>query len=153
MNNLLTAAGMERLRNRLNTLQSRDLVNAQNEVVNARSEGKLEENEAYLHALGQLNMVEHRIADLTNAISTHEVVSFPPPTDHIGFGSTALIEDLKSEVQRKVTLVGEPEADINLGMISITSPLGEALMGASVGDVVDLVLPKGTTQYEVIEIF
>ena len=152
MHNLLTPAGMVRLQEKLRTLQTRDLMVAQAEVVRSREEGKLEENEAYLHAQEQCRIIERRISDLSEVLESYQVSDAAPPTDHVGFGSKVLVQDCDTEKQRWVTLVGEPEADINIGCISITSPLGEALLGAVEGDVVDLVIPKGTTQYEIIQI-
>lgn len=152
MHNLLTPAGMVRLQEKLRTLQTRDLMVAQAEVVRSREEGKLEENEAYLHAQEQCRIIERRISDLSEVLESYQVSDAAPPADHVGFGSKVLVQDCDTEKQRWVTLVGEPEADINIGCISITSPLGEALLGAVEGDVVDLVIPKGTTQYEIIQI-
>lgn len=152
MHNLLTPAGATRLQERLRKMQMQDLMKAQADVVQAREEGKLEENESYLHAQEQCRMVERRIAELAEVLETYDVSDTPPPADRVGFGSKVLIEDCDTEKQRWVTLVGEPEADINIGCVSITSPLGEALLGAVQGDVVDLVVPKGTTQYEILQI-
>lgn len=152
MHNMLTSAGAARLQDRLRKMQTQDLAAVQAEVVRAREEGKLEENEAYMHAQEQCRMVERRIAELADVLETYEITDTPPPTDRVGFGSKVLIEDCNTEKQRWVTLVGEPEADISIGCISITSPLGESLLGAVQGDVVDLVIPKGTTQYEIIQI-
>lgn len=152
MHNLLTPAGAARLQARLRKMQTQDLMAAQAEVVLAREEGKLEENESYLHAQEQCRMIERRISELSNVLETYEVTDESPTTSCVGFGSKVLIEDCDSEKQRWVTLVGEPEADISIGCVSITSPLGEALLGAVQGDVIDLVVPKGTTQYEIIQI-
>lgn len=152
MHNLLTPVGASRLQDRLRKMQAQDLMAAQAEVVRAREEGKLEENESYLHAQEQCRMVERRIAELADILESYEISDAPPPVDSVGFGSKVLIEDCDTEKQRWVTLVGEPEADISIGCISITSPLGEALLGAVEGDVVDLAAPKGTTQYEIIQI-
>lgn len=152
MHNLLTPAGSIRLQERLRKMQTQDLMAAQAEVVSAREEGKLEENESYLHAQEHCRMIEHRISELSSILETYEVSNETPLTSCVGFGSKVLIEDCNTEKQRWVTLVGEPEADISIGCISITSPLGEALLGAVEGDVVDLAAPKGTTQYEIIQI-
>jgi transcription elongation GreA/GreB family factor len=152
MHNLLTPAGSIRLRERLRKMQTHDLMTAQDEVVRAREDGRLEENEAYLHAQEQCRMIERRISELSSILEDYEVTDEPPTTGYVGFGSKVLIEDCDTEKQRWVTLVGEPEADISIGCVSITSPLGEALLGAVPGDVVDLVIPRGTTQYEIIQI-
>lgn len=152
MYNLLTSAGMERLKSRLHDLKMKDLARAQEEVVRSRDEGKLEENEAYLHAQEHYKMVERRIAELSQVVDGYDVFVGTPRTDRVDFGSTVLVEDLDTRRQRKITLVGEPEADIKLGSISITSPLGGSLLGAVVGDVVEVVVPRGTMKYEIIEI-
>jgi transcription elongation factor GreA len=152
MYNLLTSAGMARLKGRLHELKTQDLARAQAEVIHSREEGKLEENESYLHAQENCKMVERRISELADVIENYEVSLERPPCDHAGFGSTLLIEDTESGKQRRVTLVGEPEADIKLGSISITSPLGSALMGAVEGDTVEVQVPKGMMKYEILEI-
>lgn len=153
MNNLLTHDGAKRLREKLNSLKTNDQARAQEELIRAREEGKLEENEAYLHAQEQCRMIERRIAEISSVLETYQVIDAAATTDQIGFGSRALIEDCDTGRRREVTLVGEPEADIDIGCISITSPLGEALLGASVGDTVEFVIPKGTTNYEIVEIY
>jgi transcription elongation factor GreA len=152
MNNLLTLAGSERLKAKLHSLKTRDLARARNDLILAREEGKLEENESYLHAQEQCRMIEKRIDELSDIIDSYEIFAGPIDTDHVGFGTTVTIENCDTETRRIVTLVGEPESDIDLGLISITSPLGEVLIGASVGDTVDLVAPRGTTTYEIISI-
>lgn len=152
MYNLLTSAGMERLKGRLHDLKTKDLARAQEEVVRSRDEGKLEENESYLHAQENYKIIERRIAELAEAVDKYEVFLGTPRIDRVSFGSTVLIEDVETQKQRRITLVGEPEADIKLGSISITSPLGGALLGAVVGDLVEVVVPRGPMKYEIIEI-
>lgn len=152
MRKQLTQAGMERLRQRLNIIKSQDMMRAQEEVVRARDEGKLEENESYLHALEQFKMVERRAADLNEVLTAYEVSTETPPTSHVGFGSTVLVEDVDTGRQKKLTLVGEPEADLSQGTISITSPLGSSLLGSTVGDLIEVNVPKGITKYEIIQI-
>lgn len=152
MRKQLTQAGMDRLRQRLNTIKTNDLMRAQEEVIRSRDEGKLEENETYLHALEQFKMVERRAADLTEVLSAYEVATETPPTSHVGFGSTVVVEDVDTGRQKTLTLVGEPEADLNLGTISVTSPLGSSLLGSTVGDLVEVSVPKGVTKYEIVQI-
>lgn len=152
MHNMLTLAGADRLKAKLQILKTQDLARANAEMIRAREEGKLEENEAYLHAQEQCRMLEKRIGEIAEVLDTYSIFEGPASSDSIGFGSTAVIEDCDTNKRRTVTLVGEPEADINIGCVSITSPLGEALIGASAGDVVELVIPKGTTSYEVISV-
>ena len=152
MHNLLTLAGAERLKAKLHALKTQDLARARNDLILAREEGKLEENESYLHAQDQCRMLEKRIDELSDIIDNYEIFEGPAPTDRVGFGTTVTIENCDTEKRRIVTLVGEPESDIDLGLISITSPLGEALLSATVGDTVDLVIPRGTTTYEIISI-
>ena len=152
MHNTLTLAGVDRLKAKLQTLKTQDLARANAEMIRAREEGKLEENEAYLHAQEQCRILERRIGEIAEVLDTYDVFEGPATSDRISFGSTAVIEDCDTSKRRTVTLVGEPEADINIGCISITSPLGEALLGAVVGDAVDFVAPKGVTTYEIISI-
>jgi transcription elongation factor GreA len=152
MHNLLTLAGSERLKAKLHSLKTQDLARARNDLIQAREEGKLEENESYLHAQEQCRMIERRIDELSSIIESYEIFEGTPDTDRVGFGTTVTIENCDTEKRRIVTLVGEPESDIDLSLISITSPLGEVLLGATVGDTVDLVVPRGTTTYEIISI-
>lgn len=153
MHNMLTRDGADRLRAKLVSLKVNDQAKAQAELIRAREEGKLEENESYLHAQEQCRMIERRISEISNVLDTYSILDMSPPNDQIGFGSRALIEDCDTGRRREVTLVGEPEADIDIGCISITSPLGAALLGAQVGDTVEFIIPKGTTNYEIVEIY
>jgi transcription elongation factor GreA len=152
MRKQLTPAGMARLQQRLNIIKTQDLLKAQEEVVRSRDEGKLEENESYLQALEQFKMVERRVAELNSVLKAYEVSTEAPPTSHVGFGSTVMVEDVDSGRQKTLTLVGEPEADLSLGTVSITSPIGSSLLGATVGDLVEVGAPKGITRYEVLQI-
>lgn len=152
MHNMLTLAGSDRLKAKLHALKTQDLARARNDLIQAREEGKLEENESYLHAQEHCRMLEKRIEELSSVIDSYQIFEGQIPTDRVGFGTTVTIENCDTGKQRVVTIVGEPESDIDLGLISITSPLGEALLGAVVGDSVDLVVPKGATTYEIISI-
>ena len=152
MSNLITRRGFERLEASLRKMKGEGLRKAQENVNNAREEGRLEENEGYLHAQEQCRMLEGRIAELEATIASLEIFEGPVSTDVVGFCSYAAIEEIETGKRRTVQLVSEHEANINAGLLSATSPLGNCLLGAAVDDEVELTTPRGTTTYRILEI-
>lgn len=152
MSNFITRRGFEKLEANLYKLKGEGLRKAQEHVNAAREEGRLEENEGYLHAQEQCRMLEGRIAELEAQVSSVEIFEGPASTDVVDFCSFVTIEDVDSGKKRTIQLVNELEANVNLGMISITSPLGSCLVGNAVGDEVEITTPRGSTTYLILEI-
>jgi transcription elongation factor GreA len=152
MGNFITRRGLNKLEAVLLKLKTTDLRAAQEQVNDAREEGRLEENEGYLHAQEQCRMIEGRIAELEDSLSTLEVFEGPVSTDVVGFCSYVTIEDVDTGKTRVVQIVNEFEANISVGMLSINSPLGSILLGSAVDDEVELITPRGTTNYRILKI-
>jgi transcription elongation factor GreA len=152
MSNFITRRGFEKLEASLYKLKGEGLRKAQEQVNDAREEGRLEENEGYLHAQEQCRMIEGRIAELESLVSSVEIFEGPASSDVVGFCSLVTIEDVDNSRKRTIQLVNEIEANVNSGSISITSPLGSCLVGSVVGDEVELTTPRGTTTYQILEI-
>jgi len=150
----MTAAGAEKLKleiQRLKTVERPRIIQA---IAEARSHGDLSENAEYHAAKEQQGFIEGRLHELEGKLANAQIID-PAKVNADGkvvFGATIdLVED---ESGQKVTyqIVGDFEADINAGKISIGSPIARALIGKHSGDVVDVRVPDGTRTYEILEI-
>jgi transcription elongation factor GreA len=146
--------GAERLRAELKKLKSQDRPNVIKAITEARSHGDLSENAEYHAAREQQGFIEGRINEIESKLATADVidVSKLPVTGKVVFGSTVDLEDQDDGSKVVYQLVGDAEADIRQGWISVSSPIARALIGKSVGDVVDVTAPAGTRSYEIIAV-
>jgi transcription elongation factor GreA len=121
----------------------------------ARGHGDLSENGDYDAAKEKSGMVEAKIRDLETKLSNAEIIDPRKISDHskVVFGLSVRIEDINSGDLRTLTLVGSDESDVEKGLISFESPLARGLIGKSLGDVAKVVLPGGTKEFEIQEIF
>lgn len=119
----------------------------------ARGHGDLSENADYDAAKEEQGMIEAKIREYETKLALSHVID---PTDLSGdtvrFGATVTIEDIDSGDEQTYTIVGEHEADIKLGRISIGAPVARALIGKSVGDEVDVKTPKGVRNFEIVDV-
>jgi transcription elongation factor GreA len=122
------------------------------EIEVALGHGDLSENAEYTYAKEKQALLETRIRDIQERLSQCEVIDLEtrPPSDRIVFGSSVTIEDIDSGEQKVYTLLGQDETDIARGIISVNSPLGRALIGKEVDDVVEVKTPDGMKEYEVL---
>ncbi|MFC5069263.1 transcription elongation factor GreA [Flaviflagellibacter deserti] len=122
-------------------------------IAEARSHGDLSENAEYHAAKEQQSLNEGRIAEIESILARAEIID---PTklkgDTITFGATVKLVDEDTEEERTYQIVGEFEADVKLGRVSITSPIARALVGKKVGDQVEVTAPGGAKSYEVLDI-
>jgi transcription elongation factor GreA len=146
--------GAERLRAELKKLKSQDRPNVIKAITEARSHGDLSENAEYHAAREQQGFIEGRINEIESKLATADVidVSKLPVTGKVVFGSTVDLEDQDDGSKVVYQLVGDAEADIRQGWISVSSPIARALIGKSVGEVVDVTAPAGTRSYEIIAV-
>ena len=150
----LTARGAERLQaelHRLKTVERPEVINA---IAEARAQGDLSENAEYDAARERQGFVEGRIQELEGTLSNAQIIN-PADLDVSGqavFGATVEIEDLESGEHLTYQIVGDLEADIRSNMISVSSPVARALIGKSVGDVVEVGAPAGVREYEVLSV-
>jgi transcription elongation factor GreA len=150
----LTAKGVERLRHELRRLKTEDRPRVIQAIAEARAHGDLSENAEYHAAREQQGFIEGRIKQLEHELSHSEIidVSHLPKSDRVVFGATVDLEDQDDGTEVVFQIVGELEADVKLGLISITSPIARALVGKSEGDVVDVAVPGGTRAFEIVAI-
>jgi transcription elongation factor GreA len=148
----LTLKGAERLRSELRRLKSEERPRVIQAIAEARSHGDLSENAEYHAAREQQSFIEGRIKDLEAHLANSEIidVSRLPQAGRVVFGATVDVEDCDDGSRRVYQIVGDAEADIRQGLISVSSPIARALVGRSQGDVVDVSAPAGTRSFEIV---
>lgn len=150
----LTVVGAELLRTELHRLKTVDRPNVIAAIAEARSHGDLSENAEYDAAKERQGFIEGRIAEIENKLSTAQIID-PKMLDADGrcvFGATVELEDLERGTAVTYQIVGDDEADLKLGKISVSSPIARALIGKFAGDVAEVQAPGGVREYEVIEV-
>ncbi len=150
----LTVNGAELLRTELHRLKTIDRPNVIAAIAEARSHGDLSENAEYDAAKERQGFVEGRIAEVESKLSTAQIID-PKTLDADGrcvFGATVDLEDLDAGTRVVYQIVGEDEADLKAGKISINSPIARALVGKFAGDVAEVQAPGGVREYEVIDV-
>lgn len=152
--NPLTRRGAEKLKeelHRLKTVERHAVIQA---IAEARAQGDLSENAEYDAAKDKQGFIEGRILELESRLATAQIID-PATIDAGGrvvFGATVDLEEEASAARVTYQIVGDDEADIKLGHISISSPIARALIGKSVGDVADVQAPGGVKSYEVMAV-
>jgi transcription elongation factor GreA len=122
-------------------------------ISEARALGDLSENAEYHAAKEAQSLNEGRIMELESLIARAEIIDVTKLTgDRIKFGATVKLLDEDTEEERTYQIVGEPEADVRSGRVSVTSPIARALMGKGVGDTVEVSTPGGGKSYEVVAV-
>ena len=150
----MTVEGAERLKAELQRLKSVERPAIIQAIAEARSHGDLSENADYDAAKERQGFVEGRIAEIEHKLAGAQVID-PTEIDGDGrvvFGATVELEDLDSGDVRRWQIVGEDEADIKHGKISVTSPIARALIGKSEGDTVEVQAPGGVRGYEILSV-
>jgi len=150
----ITAIGAEKLVAELQRLKSVERPRIIQAIADARAMGDLSENAEYHAAREQQSFTEGRIAELEGRLSNAQVID--PKTvkadGRIVFGATVRLADDESGQEVTYQIVGDYEADINAGMISVRSPIARALIGKHAGDVVEVKIPGGVKSYEILDI-
>ena len=150
----ITREGYNRLRNALQRLEREERPQVIEAIAEARSHGDISENAEFEAAKEKQALVEGRINDLHQKLSQCEVVEVTKdPSDRVIFGTTVDLEDLDSGEEVQYRLVGPYEADLARGTISVTSPIGRALIGKEAGDEVQAHTPGGVKKFEIIDIY
>ena len=120
-------------------------------ISEARALGDLSENAEYHAAKEAQSMNEGRILELESLISRAEIIDIAKLSgDRVKFGATVKLVDEDTDETKTYQIVGEPEADVRSGRVSVTSPIARALMGKTVGDTVEVTTPGGGKSYEVV---
>jgi len=149
----MTVEGEKLLREELSLLKTVNRPQISEAIKEAREKGDLKENAEYHAAREQQSFVEGRIKDIEGKLSNAQIIDISrmPVSEKVIFGTTVVVAD---ENNKKITykIVGEDEADLKKGKISVTSPISRALVGKNEGDDVTIKTPSGDIQYEIIEV-
>ncbi len=154
MNRLpITREGYDRLRAELQRLEQKERPKVIQAISEAREHGDITENAEYEAAKEKQAMLEGKINDLHNKLSQCEIVEVEKgSTGRVTFGITVELEDLNTGEEMQYRLVGPYEADLAQGTISVTSPIGRALIGKEPGDEVEVQTPGGVKNLEILDI-
>ena len=150
----LTVRGAEKLRAELQQLKSVERPRIIQAIAEARAHGDLKENAEYHAAREQQSFVEGRIKEIEGKLSHAQIIDVTkmPATGKVVFGATVVIADEDSGEEVTYQIVGEVEADVKKGRVSITSPIARALIGKAAGDSVEVVTPGGGKSYEILKV-
>src|ERR687897_1485047 len=147
----LTIKGLATLEDELRHRQQVERPRIIQAISDARSLGDLSENAEYHAAKEAQALNEGRILELESLISRAEIIDISKLSgDRIKFGATVKLVDEDTEEEKTYQIVGEPEADVHSGRVSITSPIARALIGKGVGDTVEVHTPGGGKSYEIV---
>jgi len=148
----LTAEGLKKLQAELDELVNVKRPEILERIKEARAQGDLSENAEYEQAREDQGFNEGRIKELEEMLKHAVVIEDNGSSDAINFGSTVVLEDMEFGDQDTYTIVGTAEADSFKGLISNDSPVGAAILGHHVNDVVDVNTPAGVLKYKIVEI-
>ncbi len=150
----LTRRGAELLKSELHRLKSVERHAVIQAISEARAQGDLSENAEYEAAKDKQGFIEGRIKELESKLAAAQVID-PSALDAGGrvvFGATVDLEDQTSGTQARYQIVGDDEADLKQGLISISSPIARALIGKEAGDVAEVVAPGGVRHWEIVDV-
>jgi transcription elongation factor GreA len=150
----LTVVGAEKLKDELLRLKTVDRPRVIQAIAEARAHGDLSENAEYHAAKEQQSFIEGRIAEVESKLSNAQIID--PKTvnaeGRVVFGATVKLLDEDNGTEMTYQIVGDDEADIAQGMVSISSPIARALIGKESGESVEVRVPDGTRHYEILDV-
>lgn len=148
-----TKEGLEKLKKELEEMRTKGRADMARQIAEAREKGDLSENAEYDAAKEAQGHLEMRIAKLEEILANARLLDDSAiDTSRVQVLSTVTVKNRKLKKEQKFTLVSEKEADVKTGRISVTSPIGKGLLGKSVGDVVEINVPSGTMEMEILDI-
>ncbi|QIT54252.1 transcription elongation factor GreA [Aquisalimonas sp. 2447] len=150
----LTARGAEKLREELNRLKYEERPRIIEAIADAREHGDLKENAEYHAAREQQSFTEGRIKDIEAKLSNAQIIDVTsmPNNGRVIFGATVDLVDVDTEEALTYRIVGEDEADIKQGLLSVQSPFARALIGKDEGDIAAVEAPGGTRELEIVKV-
>jgi transcription elongation factor GreA len=149
----MTARGQTMLMEELKQRQSVERPAIIAAIAEARSHGDLSENAEYHAAKEQQSLNEGRIAELEDLLSRAEIIDISKLSGkNVKFGATVTLVDEDTEEEKTYQIVGDQEADVKSGKISISSPIARALIGKTAGDTVEVSAPGGSRSYEILKV-
>lgn len=150
----LTVRGAEKLREELNELKTIARPRVISAIAEARAHGDLKENAEYHAAREQQSFIEGRIKDIEAKLSNAQIIDVKTlnANGKVVFGATVDVLDIERDEELTYQIVGEDEADVKHGRISVTSPIARSMIGKEEGDVAVLEAPGGTRELEILEV-
>lgn len=149
----ITRSGLTRMEDELRNLKSVERPNVIKAIAEARAHGDLSENAEYHAARERQSFIEGRIKELEANISRADVIEVAEMSgDSVKFGATVEVVDEETDEESTYQIVGEYEANLEAGLISVTAPIARALIGKTIGDSVEVNTPKGTRYYEILSV-
>ncbi len=149
----MTVEGHKKLEEELQRLKSVERPRIIQAIAEARAHGDLSENAEYHSAKEQQGLNEAKVADMEDKLSRAEVIDPAKLSgSNVKFGATVTLEDEDNQEKVKYKIVGESEANVREGKISIGSPIARALIGKAKGDSVEVTTPRGARSYEVLKV-
>jgi transcription elongation factor GreA len=149
----MTANGFETLKEELRWRQQEERPRIIEAISEARSHGDLSENAEYHAAKEAQSLNEGRIGELEDLVARAEVIDIAKLSGStIKFGATVMLVDEDTEEKKTYQIVGDQEADVKRGLISISSPIARALIGKAVGEAIEVNAPGGARGYEIVEV-
>ena len=149
----MTKEGFTKLQEELERIKRVDRAQAIQALNEAAAHGDLTDNADYRVAKERRDYIENRVKELEDKLARARIIEARDlPTDRVVFGCTVLLGDVESDRQVKYKIVGADEANIPNGRISVNSPVAKALIGHCIGDVVQVVVPSGKKEYEILKI-
>lgn len=150
----MTQLGAEKLREELHELKTNVRPKIINAIAEAREHGDLKENAEYHAAREQQSFCEGRIQDIEGKLSAAQIIDVTkmPNTGKVIFGTTVSLINVDTDEEIKYRIVGDDEADLKSGLISVNSPIARGLIGKSIDDVASIQTPAGVVEFEIIEV-
>jgi transcription elongation factor GreA len=149
----ITKKGYETLKAELDRLRKVERPKVIEAIAEARSHGDLSENAEYEAAKERQGFIETRIGELERKLADARIIDTSNLcSETVVFGATVVVIEQSAQQKKQYTLVGQDEADLKDGKISVQSPVGKALIGKRVGDLVEVTTPAKVVEYEVVEI-
>lgn len=150
----MTVRGAEKLRAELKELKTVARPRVVQAIAEARAHGDLKENAEYHAARDQQGFIEGRIKEIESKLSHAQIIDVTQVNagGRVVFGATVEVLDLDTDEELCYQIVGEDEADIRAGLISVTSPIARGFIGKAVGDEIEVQVPGGTRAFEILEV-
>ena len=150
----MTVQGEKALRDELNQLKTVERPRIIEAIADAREHGDLKENAEYHAAREQQSFAEGRIQEIEGKLSNAQIIDVTsiPHSGKVIFGTTVTMINVETDEEVKYHIVGDDEADIKAGKISVSSPIARAIIGKEEGDVATVQVPNGIVEYEIDEV-
>ena len=150
----ITIEGADALRDELQHLKNVERPRITKAIAEARAHGDLKENAEYHAAKEEQGLSEARIRDIEAKLSNAQIIDVTsmPPSDKVIFGATVVLYDTATEEEVRYRIVGEDEADITKGLLSVSSPMARAIIGKRESDEVEVQAPGGSREFEILEV-